>query len=226
MTLQNKLVSNPDHKPKCTTCLRLLSSFSVEPDHIREAIEAALNPQATETAPEAAPEGGSENGTVAVAEDRPENSTADKGQVDETVASLAEETTKFDAVAWMSSHYPDFVMLENGQHQKKFPVRCRLCTTRSFPMGKVIDLCALKKETMQHFLNQHISSGKHQRALQSRDGLDHFGNGQPPGERTKGFQSNQLFCDSFCKEQSNEYHFVKDMDCINLQLCKVFTQTN
>ncbi|CAK9003093.1 ZnF_CDGSH domain-containing protein [Durusdinium trenchii] len=70
-----------------------------------------------------------------------------------------------DPFAYAKAQAPTIELLPPGQHGKKFPYRCTLCVTKTWPEGKVGDCCAAKTSTVKHFISQHINSQTHQMRL-------------------------------------------------------------
>ncbi|CAK9004757.1 Hypothetical protein SCF082_LOCUS8319 [Durusdinium trenchii] len=87
---------------------------------------------------------------------------------DQADQSEAEEETPED---WLMKF--DFLeVLQPGDYGRKAPVRCKLCTSRKQPNGKVLEVHVMKIKSVKHFLGQHFSSSSHQKNLAIHEGRD------------------------------------------------------
>lgn len=51
--------------------------------------------------------------------------------------------------------------LELGTHDKRVPIKCRVCRSRAFPFGKIFEAHCLKHKVLCHFINQHCGRPTH-----------------------------------------------------------------
>lgn len=137
---------------RCTICQSLLESHQFSEEKLKEALLDALKHSKV---PELLP-----------------LQNAVDGETDEQPKPERAEPLLNTMSALIASYDGVFVQLEPGKHGKKFPVRCMVCKTHSFPDGKVIDMSSGKVSAAAHFLRQHCASAKHQRSMIAQEALE------------------------------------------------------
>ena len=145
--LQNNLKEGK--LPSCKACQNLLQDRNFSMDGLQEALR-----QAEEDGQDAA-------------EAPPGN--GDAGREDRGIvppARLRGDKEAEDPLAYARSFHPMIELLPPGEYGKKLPFRCKLCTSRAFPEGKVGDLIRMRADSVKYFLNSHFGSQLHQQNLQ------------------------------------------------------------
>ena len=147
---QNRLLNGKKAKNDCPACNHLLTRSGFCTSDLDIHLDKALN--------------GEEDPFIPV--DTP--GTQPEATRDQADQSEAEEETPED---WLMKF--DFLeVLQPGDYGRKAPVRCKLCTSRKQPNGKVLEVHVMKIKSVKHFLGQHFSSSSHQKNLAIHEGRD------------------------------------------------------
>jgi len=88
----------------------------------------------------------------------PDNAEQDAENEDD----VDDENNRQKAIAYLRMWEPDLTLLPLGSFGKRVPLRCRICVTKSWPQGKIIELSQLKPNCVEHFVKQHVRGTRHQ----------------------------------------------------------------
>eukprot|EP00913_Durusdinium_trenchii_P008679 g8152.t1 len=153
VALQTKILE--DGKIQCPACSELLSVCGFQPEDLSRFI-ARLEENGPQS--NAEPDGKETEAKAAKADDANEKEATDPASKEEQA----------DAFAYVRQFAPDIELLQPGDYGKKFGYRCRICTSKNYPQGKIGELHAAKPYAVKHFLEQHMNSVTHQRQLAAK----------------------------------------------------------
>lgn len=92
--------------------------------------------------------------------------------IDDGEESPEDHDQKAQALAYIQTLDPMFTLLRPMAFTKKVPLQCKVCTSKNWPNGRVIEGSAWKVKTIKHFVTQHCRSTKHlSRVRQINDGV-------------------------------------------------------
>ena len=58
-------------------------------------------------------------------------------------------------------YFHEIELLQDGYQGRRHPARCKICTSRRQPLGRVFNLDKPKSKVVKHFLAQHVLSAQH-----------------------------------------------------------------
>lgn len=177
VSLQEKLIyklsnSHAVYLAQCKACQELLDFCKFNEDDLQSVVSMFLNGEEPEPVPQAAEVEGTDQDEQG--EGKPKRKAKRKQEHGKEKTKNATDMEKEgeaaadsdeDPFAYAKAQAPTIELLPPGQHGKKFPYRCTLCVTKTWPEGKVGDCCAAKTSTVKHFISQHINSQTHQMRL-------------------------------------------------------------
>lgn len=70
--------------------------------------------------------------------------------------------TRTMGLTFLRTLEPMFTLLPKGMFGKKYPLKCTICRTRTFPDGKILEMTSLREKTCRHFVTQHMKCATHQ----------------------------------------------------------------
>eukprot|EP00438_Fugacium_kawagutii_P008763 Skav206806 [mRNA] locus=scaffold1990:253368:261683:- [translate_table: standard] len=68
---------------------------------------------------------------------------------------------KAECLAYIKTLSPIMYLLPEFTLNKKVPIQCKVCTSKNWPNGRVIDGCFWKVDSIKHFVKQHCRSNRH-----------------------------------------------------------------
>ena len=143
--------------PKCKLCLHMMSFYGITMEEVAEVVAGNIV-----TDPFVA-------GSL-VQPSQEEKAEHAESQTDQIVA-VEETSTEMDefqkCVQFVESFGPHIQLAASGDNEKGYRLayRCRLCTTRGHPYGKLNSLVKPSLKYVQRFLLQHVKGPSHQQKL-------------------------------------------------------------
>lgn len=96
------------------------------------------------------------------------NSTDKKSEKKKKRKSMGGESDEADPFAYARKFEPDIILLPPGEGGKRFPYKCLVCRTKTYPDGKIGELGLAISYSVRHFIDQHLESSHRKRMLAAR----------------------------------------------------------
>ncbi len=150
--------------PKCNLCLQMMSAYGIKMEEVAKVVAGSIVSDPVVVCSPVKP---------------PSQEEKAESQMDQIVAqSENEETTEMDeyqkCVQFVESFGPHIELATPGENEKGYRLayRCRLCTSRGHPHGKLNSLVKPSLKYVQRFLLQHVNGPSHQQKLSALQNLN------------------------------------------------------
>ena len=181
--------------PECMTCVAMLTNSGFKMDDLKEAVAAVSDDpgvpspatahiarllQCEDDTPEAPPlQDGNADAEQKTADE--EQNNADEEQKNADQEGMTEEKEKQRPISVQALNFIQSMkvleLLEPESHDKRVPIRCKICTSANFPSGRVFEASSFRFRVFKHFVSQHCRSATHIAALNR-----HLGTQKKAGE--------------------------------------------
>lgn len=166
LKLQELLLSE---KPvTCPACLVMLTVHKFDKDGLKEAIDAVLK---GERDPKDRWEKSSEQELTKEQASLLDRKTRKRNRDDGDEAKADRDQGPDACLEYVRKFQGIIELLPSGTQGKKVPYRCLVCKTKSQPRGRVGELGMMKLYMFEHFLEQHMDSISHKKALRKANNL-------------------------------------------------------
>ena len=184
-----------DKEVECSICKQLFERFKFSRDDFGKKVEESLADNLNKEPQD--PERGAEHEQAEQAEEDEDvmvGSLIPKSQRKKRVENQDAEITE-----WMKNFEPHIKLLPPGSYGKKVPYQCALCTTPSWPEGRVGECDEYRLGSIKYFIGKHVLNETHKRKLRQHD-----------GEVEPEFQDEVRTCSGFVVEQDFEGNTLRN----------------